>query len=54
MMFKLAENLHLSQNTAQMAVSYMDYTVVKGYIPSGQYNIYATTAVMLAGETPID
>jgi hypothetical protein len=49
MIFKLCENLHLSQNTTQMAVTYMDYIVLKGYIPSGQYNIYATTAVMLAG-----
>ena len=49
MMFKMAERLHLSQNTCQMAVTFLDFVVIKGYIPSGQYQIYALTAIMLAG-----
>lgn len=49
LIFKISERLKLSQNTAQMAITYLDYVVCKGYIPSSQYQIYAVTGVMLAG-----
>lgn len=49
MIFKVSERLHLSQNTMQMAVSFLDFVVIKGYIPSSQYQIYAITGIMLAG-----
>lgn len=52
MLFRVSERLHLSQNTFQLSIAFLDFVVIKGYIPSTQYQIYAITGLMLAGIFP--